>query len=599
MRDASARPGLLITSLILAGLCFLLYSSCWTFQCINYDDERMLLDHPELFNQPSLTQTFHAIFVEYFPREEPLLLRDLSWVLDSRIFGFGNPAGYHCMNVLYHSVVVALLFLFLATTTGQRIFSLTVSALFLLLAVHTEPVAWVMGRKDILMTLCSLLALITQSKMLQNHGRGRLLWYTLSLFFFAMSLFSKINALVFPGVLFLHALLWPYLRGDRAPSGRISGREILGKLLIFIPHLILACFVYRWYLGEIVANGGPDHGYTDTMAQHFWHLAVADPLVVWKYLQLIFFPNNLSLFYSWPDIATLENLGDSCFALLLLAGFVALGVVLFLRRKDILFYFLSFFIMMIPYFNIFSYRIFVADRYVYFSSFCILALVVALVFHMMQGSRPFVRCLLLLLLGVSAVVNLNVKLQYLNAWRTSESLWNHEIALPKTRVYAFENLATFYYQQIALTDSPSERRKWLELTLRVIKSAENRFWPDKHRSGPPNLLYHLYLIRACVSQVNQDPVERQLEYLHGAEKLNPCFDATLKQLFIFYYREALKYQGEQRKDNAMTSLEYFQKYAYHVFKSKESQAEIETIRKMFLHDFPFVDKKMVYAAKMC
>ena len=50
---------------------------------------------------------------------------------------------------------------------------------------------------------------------------------------------------------------------------------------------------------------------------------------------------------------------------------------MFCRHKDIFFYYAAFFVLMIPYLNLAYVGIWVADRYVYFSAFCILAMAVS------------------------------------------------------------------------------------------------------------------------------------------------------------------------------------------------------------------------------
>src|SRR5476649_2116611 len=135
----------LLTPLLLMLAAWLIYLPSVRFGFVYYDDVRILLNHPELYGQANLPADLHEIFVTSFPREEPLLLRDVSWALDSKMFGFGNALGYHLGNVLLHGIVVALMFVFLLGTTRRYGFALAVSIAYLALTIHTEPVAWIMG----------------------------------------------------------------------------------------------------------------------------------------------------------------------------------------------------------------------------------------------------------------------------------------------------------------------------------------------------------------------------------------------------------------------------------------------------------------------
>ncbi len=220
----------LLTGLLLMLAAWAIYLPSVKYGFVYYDDVRILRDHPELYGQGKLSADFREIFVTSFPREEPLLLRDVSWALDSRVFGFGNAFGYHLGNVLLHGIVVALMFAFLLRTTRRYGFALAVSIAWLVLAIHTEPVAWIMGRKDILSALFMLLALCAQTRRLAaNNLRAQSGWYFTTLICFACGLFSKISVLTFPLVLFLHTVFLPYLNGERPADEKFLWGSQLGQ----------------------------------------------------------------------------------------------------------------------------------------------------------------------------------------------------------------------------------------------------------------------------------------------------------------------------------------------------------------------------------
>jgi hypothetical protein len=136
-----------LAALGLALLSLALYARAAGFDFVNFDDPTVLLAHPQLYDETSFLASLSQIFFESFPREEPLLLRDVSWALDARVFGFQNPLGYHLGNVLFNAANVALLFLFLARATRRFGLSLAVAGVFAVLPVHVEPVSWVWGAR--------------------------------------------------------------------------------------------------------------------------------------------------------------------------------------------------------------------------------------------------------------------------------------------------------------------------------------------------------------------------------------------------------------------------------------------------------------------
>lgn len=581
----------LVICLLLFCVTLAIYSPSFRFGFINYDDERVLLDHPELYNQPTPAGSLKAIVFENYPREEPLLVRDISWAMDSRIFGFRNPAGYHYVNVVMHSAVVVLLFIFLYLTTLRLGISLVTTMLFLALAVHVEPVDWVMGRKDILSGFFVLLCLTGQCKML-IAGRKALQysWYLFSLLCFVLSLFSKISVCFLPGVLFLHMVLFKHLRSEVPPESSCPWRFAFTRALpLVLPHVLIAIAVAHWYFGVLSQYGVLDRGYSTTFLRHIWNLAIIDPQVMARYIGLIFAPHNLSIFYTWPDLSPHYGWLQIAASVSIIITFAFVGIWLWVRRKDLAFYYFSFFMLMISYLNLKYIGIWMASRYLYLSSFCVLAIAVSVVFpppgRMRSGRLAGILGVALLL--VCGVFNLVVKFSYQSSWQNNETLWSHEISLSATRVYAYDSLASFYYNRGTAEQDPKKRDEDLRKLESVVEKAEARFWLDRQQP-PPRELYTLYFVKALVAQVKKEPLESQLQALKKAEELNPRFHAVLFELAVFYYRRALESGPDSRETLARTSLDYFAKYARYVLKDRTVMKTISDMKAMYAADFPFL-----------
>lgn len=208
-------------AILLALASFALYAPSLRFGFINFDDPTVLLAYPERYDETSFPNSLRHIFVEDFPREEPLFLRDVSWALDSRIFGFRNPLGYHLGNLILNALNAALAFLLLWTNHRRFGLALAGAALYAALPVRVEGISWVMGRKDVLVTAFILAALLAQTAELRTPSpwKRRCLW-SLSLLFTVAALFSKINALTLFAVLGVHRVFAPVLRpmAERTPS---------------------------------------------------------------------------------------------------------------------------------------------------------------------------------------------------------------------------------------------------------------------------------------------------------------------------------------------------------------------------------------------
>jgi hypothetical protein len=554
----------LITGLLLMLAAWAIYLTSVRYGFVYYDDVRILLDHPELYGQANLSADFREIFVTNFPREEPLLLRDVSWALDGRIFGFGNAFGYHLGNVLLHGIVVALMFAFLLGTTRRYGFALAVATGWLILAVHVEPVDWIMGRKDILSTLFMLLALCAQTRRLAaEHFRARCAWYSITLAFFMCGLLSKISVLTFPIVLFLHAVFLPYLNGERPDNGVFPWNRILVKeIFLFVPAFVASVMVYGWYRRTLDQMGVFDRGYTAHGLAHLWNLMMVNPLVIWVYVQQTFLPWHLQVLYTWPEILASYPHWQVLISLASLAGATGAGVWIFLRRKDLFFYYAAFFVVMIPYLNLIFSGIILAERYLYFSAFCLLALAAAVAITILQRARPLLRGGVLAAVGGFVILNLSQTFLYQPAWRNGETLWEYHLTLPETNPTAYANLAAYYYANFSsafaqknTTAMVSSIRK-MEI---VVNAGLDKFWSDRQQPPPPET-YYLFFLQSLIQEVKGEP-EPALASLLTSDQLRPKFDSTNLNLARLYRKLAnASVDPKQREIYARNAQDRFAEY---------------------------------------
>jgi hypothetical protein len=515
----------LLTGLLLMLATWLIYLPSVNYGFVYYDDVRILLNHSELYGQEKLSADLHAIFVTGFPREEPLLLRDVSWALDSRIFGFGNPFGYHLDNVLLHGIVVALMFAFLLGATRRYGFALAVSIAWLVLAIHTEPVVWIMGRKDILSAMFMLLALCAQTRRLATGNiRAECGWYLITLICFVCGLFSKISVLTFPLVLFLHAVFLPYLNGERLPSAAfLRGRTLTKEILLLVPSLVVSGLVYKWYNRTLTQMGIFDRGYTAHGLGHLWNLLMIDPFAFWVYVRQIFFPWHLQLLYAWPALQSAYPFWQIAASLATVAAVGAIGVWLFRKHKDMFFYYGAFFALMVSYLNLQYIGIWVAERYLYFSAFCILALALSVAAAVLRRANPASRIIALTIGVIFLAVNFFQKFSYQSAWRNGETLWQYHLALPNPDPGAYINLAAYYYADAVAKKGTPEMAAPMRKMAIVIDAGLSEFWRDRQQPPPPET-YYLFFLQSITQEINGEP-EAALESLLTADRLHPGFDA--------------------------------------------------------------------------
>jgi hypothetical protein len=566
----------LLTGLLLMLAAWAIYLPSVNYDFVYYDDVRILRDHPELYGQNNLSADLHEIFVTSFPREEPLLLRDVSWALDSRIFGFGNAFGYHLGNVLLHGIVVALMFAFMLGTTRRYGFALAVSIAWLALAIHTEPVAWIMGRKDILSTLFMLLALCAQTRRLgTENSRARCGWYLLTLFSFMCGLLSKISVLTFPLVLFLHAVFLPYLNGERQANGAFPwGRNLMKEIFLFVPAFAASVLVYEWYRRTLTQMGVLDRGYTAHGLAHLWNLLMVDPLVIWVYLQQTFLPWHLKVLYTWPQTLSTYPHWQVITSLATVALAGGVGLWLFRQRKDLFFYYTAFFVIMVPYLNLVFSGIFVAERYIYFSTFCLLALALSVGAAICHRPQPLLRIGMLAAGAGFVILNLFQTFSYQPAWRNGETLWQYHLTLPQPSPTTYANLAAYYYAEATAQQGTPEMALSMNKMSVVVDAGLKQFWRDRLQPPPPET-YFLFFLQSIVQEVNGEP-EAALTSLLTADRLHPKFDSTDLNLSRLYHKLATATADpKQRELYLIAARDRFVQYISLVYRGRTPPPEVQ------------------------
>jgi hypothetical protein len=356
--------------------------------------------------------------------------------------------------------------------------------------------------------------------------------------------------LTFPLVLFLHAVLLPYLRGERAPAAPlIRGGTLWREIILTLPNLVITGFVYVWYQRTLAQVGLFDRGYTAHGLAHLWNLERINPLVFWIYLKQIFLPSHLAVLYPWPVLQPSYPLWQVVVALASTLAAGGAGLWLFCRRKDLFFYFAAFFVLMIPYLNLIFIGIWVADRYVYFSSFCVLALAISVSENVWQQSQRAVRLSLVLIGAAFLASNLFQTLTYQPAWKNGETLWQYHISQPQHSTIAYDNLAAYYYADfgdaVAKHDQPRMAASLDKMSV-VIDAGLAEYWRDRQQP-PPIGTYFLFFLRSLIQEVTGQP-EAALASLLMSDQLHPRFDSTNLNLSRVYHKLATTTADPQQRE---------------------------------------------------
>lgn len=588
---------LIVLGLIAVSLLF--YARATQFGFVQFDDPTVLLAHPSLYDETSFVSGARAIFSE-FPREEPLLLRDLSWAADARLYGFNDPFGYHLGNVVLNALVVALLFLLLRRWTHSSSLAGWVSLAFALVPVHVEPVCWVMGRKDMLVAVAMLLGLLSQSVELEaRQPRWRWLAYAGTLLCCVLALGSKISAIAFPIVLGLHRLFQPYLEGGRDPAAPFAWRAAVSRSVPpLVPHALLSLAVFRWYRGVLAEHGGvfAVNGPTGLDPEHLLNMLRFLPLIAGEYLKSLFLPYEFAIFYRWPSVGLAFGSMDLAMSVLWAFGLGAgLGLLLW-KRRDLAFYGLFTLGLLSPYIGLFYVGIWRADRYVYLASAGLLVLAGIAIrdaIRRVPKTRIPALAIVFVFLTTSAVASWVQQ----GVWRSNEALWTHMVGLTEPSLLGFQALAIEYLERLDAAESPDEREKWISLAEDVVRRGFERHGelgliPTPYSVSEGQDLAQLYEVQGILLRHRGAPASEQAQSLRRAFRSSP--DARRAWLVAQILYIAAETEAEETREAFIVeSLDYYaQLLAYSRANPIQLEKNLILLETHYAEHFPFLEDRL-------
>lgn len=307
--------------------CVLAYANTLTGEWV-WDDASSVLLHKHVQDPGRFFQLFredqHA-----FGRGQGNFYRPLvaaSFMLDYQLAGGPAPASsetvkeadvstlvFHVTNIFWHTVAALLFALMLRGLGAPRFVQLLAPLIFAVHPLHTEAVAYISGRADMMSAaaifgaLCFVILSFREEKIFWGLAGASVC--------FVAGLLSKESTLIFP---FLLALLLPLMRGNvhaleqrEKPSMMRSAFPLIPAAIILGIYMLLRSTVLRFAEGSASAPA--------PLAQRLVETAQA----LGMYVKLLFVPTGLHMERVLHDVSMVYALAGVVF----LAGMLALIVV--------------------------------------------------------------------------------------------------------------------------------------------------------------------------------------------------------------------------------------------------------------------------------
>lgn len=408
-------------------LVFLIYSQS-LFGDFVFDD-RSIVEHQTLLENPN--NLYKIISLPYWTEEaglyRPITL--LSYAFNYSFFGF-KPWHFHLVNLILYALTGYLLFLLLKKLFPEKklLFYLA-PVLFLVLPIHTEVVANIVGRAEILALFFSLLVFLEIIKKKINFWK--------LVFWLVLALGSKEIAIAAWPI----SLLIIYFKNSKVRLFKIK------SYLLTLLALFLAASVY--FAARFLVLGQHFFSNSATLVENplkfapFWPRIITSLKVLVIYFKKSFWPFQLCSDYSYNQIPVLNNFFnlETLLGLFILLFFL-ISLVIFWKRNPILSLASSFFIFgFLPISNlIVPIGTIAGERLIYYSSVGLTIFLAQILIYLKRIRIVFFASLIILICfysGVSFIRNFD--------WLTEKQLFISAGQCASQSVLSRSNLGTVYY----------------------------------------------------------------------------------------------------------------------------------------------------------
>ena len=386
-----------------------------------------------------------AVEGHYWP-----LLYTTFW-LEHKLWGF-DPLGYHIVNLLLHFANTALLWRLLVRLGVPGAWF--AAAVFAVHPLHTESVAWIISRKDLLSALLYLSAFFMWVRFVESP---RTRPYVAALLLFAAALLCKSIAITLPAAL----LIWQWWK-----EGRVTARYFLRVAPFFLVGLVVGGFDIWFYKSKTALS----------FDYSVYERVLIASRSLWFYLEKLVWPADLAVIYPHWEIDATDPFGWGYFI-----AAVAVAATLWIMRHRIgrgpFACALFFAVTLSPTLGLIDYSYmghsFVADRFQYLAGIGVIILFAAAAVRAADRLSPAAhkaaKGIALVVLALLGIVTWNQA----GAYKNELSLFKHVIAHNPQSWAAHQNVGMALLKLNQFEEAERHLRNSLEIFPLNVKAFRN------------------------------------------------------------------------------------------------------------------------------
>jgi len=497
-----------------------------------FDDESVVQGYEAIRNLNSIPkfftaqEGFHKVIGNYY---RPVVYT--SYTIDYAIWGL-NPKGFHLTNNLVNLIASLFLFGILSQLFRKYKFGILASLIGTLIftahPVHTEAVSWVSGRTDSLVTLFFFATFYFYILYTEEFKPK---YITLSLVFYTLGLLSKEMIVTLPVIIIVFDFTWK----------KKSLKDILSdwKTYLYYIGLTIIYLVVRYSLlsGTIERTK-----YNYFYGKDFITAAATMLKTIPVYLKLLVYPVGLLYHYNgvMPDSNSLLD-GNVIFAIILITVLLVLAAILYRNYGKISFCIIFVFITLLPVMNIIPTMNYMAERFLYVTSFSLSLLIAYLIVkYLNEENRNIITTVAFLVILLFAYLTV----QRNSEWKNNDTLYSTGEGIDGSVLLV--NCGNIYANKKEFDEAEKRYKRAIEIRSNNVLAHHN--------------LGLIYLIKG-----NLDSAEIKFKDGLTVDSLAP--DG--------YFQLANVYQQENRINDAIVQLEKLQTI---VPNYRESKAQLDILK---------------------
>lgn len=420
-----------------------------------WDDEYLILNNSQVKSFKHLPNVFKT-YVGYGSENINNFYRpvqEISNMVDYFLWGI-KPFGFHLTNVVLHALVSVMVCVFLYYIAGDRL-AAGIGALFWAVhPIHTEAVAYIAGRADLLYSFFMLLSLVLFISFIgrvRENRRSHAI-YAASLAAFVVSLLSKEIIITMPLLVFLYIFYFVRPEGDTSTYRKVRWS--------WLPYAAIVAF----------------YGYLRLTVLNFSHIAPPSvfgkiPLAnrvltffrsVRTYFELLAYPHDLHM---ERTIAITKNIFDlqAIGALLLILAICCLAYIVYKKGNRVVSFGIAwFFANLLPVSNLVPINSFLAEHWIYMASvgvFLIVGVTASALYRKDLPGGILYRWALTLVLAVLIGAYAGGTVLRNNDWKDEITFFRSTLKYHPRNARLYLNLGNTYYEKGEIDNAVEQYRK--------------------------------------------------------------------------------------------------------------------------------------------